>query len=807
MHNQIRKYSFPHFIAIILVGIIQTNTLLKGDETGVDKNLVTVSGYITDNKNEGLIGATIYVPSLKTGGVTNEYGFYSISLPKGEYKLNYSYMGYESVKKEIEFNKDKKIDVQLVPASRELESIEVYGQRKDANVTETQMSKVKLEMKEVKKIPALLGEVDVLKSIQLLPGITNSGEGSTGFYVRGGNVDQNLILLDGAPVYNPSHIGGFLSVFNSDAIKNIELYKGGIPARYGGRLSSVLDIRMNEGSTNEFHGSGGIGLPISSRLTFEGPIIKDKSSFILSGRRSYIDLFFPFSAQEAVQQSKVYFYDFNGKVNYKINDENRIFLSGYFGRDVARFDTLFGIDYGNKTLTARWNHIFNPRLFSNLTFMFSNFTYGLTQPTGPFAFDWSAGIIDYGMDYDYTFFLNPQNKIKFGLQAKIHQFKPGSGKPIGNESVFNQPPLDENYALENGLYVSNEQKINEWLSLSYGLRYSHYVNFGKDTIYNTAVENYQVVIDDTTYTSKDEFFSPYDGLEPRIGIRIKLNESTSLKASYNRMYQYIQMARNTTSATPLDLWFGTNPNIKPQKADQVALGVFKNFFDNQLETSLEAYYKKFSNAIDFKDHANLLLNKKFDAELRFGDGYSYGAELMIKKEFGRFNGWLAYTWSKTMWDIKLLHPQDYYLNGKEDYEYPASYDKPHDLSLTLSYDIKNNITLATNFVYASPMPTTVPTSKYKYNGELVPVYSRRNNVRIPGNEYHRLDLSLNWNFKNKLFNDQFEHGLNISVYNVYSRHNTYSVLFEQDEENPELTKATKIYLFEMIPSVTYNFNF
>ncbi|MFC2087427.1 TonB-dependent receptor domain-containing protein [Bacteroidota bacterium] len=799
------KTKWNSIVGILMLSMITIPFYSEGEETEAAKNRFSVSGYVRDENGEELIGATVYVIELKNGSVTNLYGYYSVALLSGKYTIQYSYLGYATQTFEFNVTSDQRYDVILQPVSEEIESVQITAKSKKANIERIEMSTAELQMKAVKKMPSLLGEVDIIKSIQLLPGVTNAGEGSTGFFVRGGNVDQNLILLDGAPVYNPSHIGGFLSVFNADAIKNAEIYKGGIPAQYGGRLSSVLDLRMKEGSTTQFHGSGGIGLPVSSRLTLEGPIIKDKSSFIISGRRSYIDLFFPFAQEEAVKKSQVYFYDFNSKMNYKLNDNNRIFFSGYFGRDVAKFDTLFAMDYGNKTATIRWNHIYNPALFSNLTLIYSNFSYGLGQPTGPFAFDWSAHVIDYGINNDYTWFLTPENKIRFGFQTKIHHFKPGKGEPIG-ESLFNQPPLDNNFGLETGIYVNNEQELTKRLSLSYGIRFSHYTCIGNDTIYNFEEKDFEIIRTDSTIYKKGEFYSPYHGWEPRLGIRFKINQNTSLKASYNRMYQYIQMARNTVSATPLDLWFGTNPNIKPQRADQVAIGIFQNFLNDQLEGSIEVYYKKNNNSIDFKDHAQLQLNKYFDGELRFGTGYSYGAEFFLKKETGKFTGWIAYTLSKTMWDIHLIHKPDYYQNGHTDMEYPASYDKPHDLSITLSYDMKKWMNISGSWVYASAMPTTVPTSKYSYRGEWVPVYSERNNVRIPGNEYHRLDLSVTFDFKHP-GNDNFYHGLNISLYNVYFRHNTYSVLFRQDEDNPEFTKASKLYLFKMIPSVTYNFKF
>lgn len=778
--------------------IIIFSILLSFPVFSVDSDNITISGYVKDMATgEDLIGASVFIKEKKGGTVTNVYGFYSVSMPKGEYTLMFSYIGYITVEKKVKLDKNQTINIELSENSLIVQEVVVEGERVDQNVTKNEMSVEKLQIKTIKKIPALMGEVDIIKSIQMLPGVSSAGEGSSGFYVRGGGIDQNLILLDEATVYNASHFGGLFSVFNADAIKDVKLYKGGIPAEYGGRLSSLLDIRMKDGNSKQYNASGGLGI-ISSRLTVEGPIIKDKTSFIVSGRRTYYDLFLPLSKDSMVQQSKIYFYDFNAKINHKINDNNRIFLSGYFGRDVMSVGDMMSIGYGNQTGTARWNHLFTNKLFSNFTFVYSNFDYNLGAEFDSQKMDWVSHNRDIGAKGDLSYFLNTNNTIKFGGSVIYHTFHPGNitaqiPDTSGNtqEIIYDLPT---SFANEYGVFISNEQKIGALISLQYGLRFSAFQNIGTGTVYSydkTNPQRYETT--DTAFYKKRDSYNIYSGLEPRLRIRYQLNESSSVKASYNRMLQYLHLATNSTSATPLDVWFPSSPNIKPQIADQVALGYFKNLKNNVFETSVEVYYKKMQNAIDFRDHAQLMLNKQLDGEIRVGDAYSYGLELMAKKQQGDFTGWISYTLSKTMKSIPEVN------NGNE---YPTSYDKPHDVSIILSYDLTDRINISANWIYASGRAMTAPTGRFEYLGMLVPVYSDRNSVRMPA--YHRLDFACTYEFKKKA---RFEHSINLSIYNVYRRHNPTQITFKQDAVNSNETYAESMYLFDIFPSLTYNFNF
>jgi hypothetical protein len=678
----------------ILICLFFFNLLISADANNNGNNH-TLSGYITDSETgEELIGASVFIKSTKTGTITNIYGFYSLTLPEGKYEIVYSFLGYQDITKSIDLNSNKKLNISLAPKSEILGTVVVEGERRNQNIEKVEMSTIKIPIKTIQKMPALLGEVDVIKSIQLLPGVISGVEGSTGFYVRGGNVDQNLILLDAAPVYNASHAAGFFSVFNGDAIKDVKLYKGGIPSEFGGRLSSVLDIRMNEGSTKRYSAKGGIGL-LSSRLTVEGPIVKDKSSFIISGRRTYFDLFLGLSRDTLVQKSGLYFYDLNTKINYKINDNNRIFLSGYFGRDVVKFDEFMDIFYGNATGTARWNHLFNNRLFMNTTFILTNYDYHMGFAQDLMSLDWDSKIRDYNLKADLTYYLNPSNTIKFGFGSIYHDFEPGIVK-TKMDTVNMEIDMPNNYALEHSIFLQNEQKINALLSINYGLRLSIFQNIGSAKYYlydKSNAEDYSVT--DTVEYSKGDIFNTFNQLEPRLGIKYTLNENSSVKASYNRTSQYLHMASNSTSATPLDIWISSTPNVKPQLADQFALGYFRNFKSDMFETSAEVYYKKMYNTIDFKDHAELLLNDRLEGEIRIGEAESYGLELYAKKQEGKLTGWVSYTLSRTMRTIPEIN------NGEP---YFAPYDRTHDISFVIAYDIFQNLSLSANWVYSTAPP-------------------------------------------------------------------------------------------------------
>lgn len=752
----------------------------------------TLSGSVMDGKSgEELIGASVYVKDTQQGAMTNVYGFYSITLPAGAYQVQYSFIGYEAQAFEIELNDNIKKDVEIFPSSITIGIAEVEAENEAIqNIESVEMSKVKMSMESIKKIPAFMGEVDVIKAIQLLPGVQTVGEGTTGFYVRGGAVDQNLILLDEAPVYNASHMLGFFSVFNSDAIKDVQLYKGGIPARYGGRLSSVLDIRMKEGNNKKFHATGGVGT-VSSRLTLESPFLKDKGSFLVSGRRTYADIFLKLSQDEAIRDTKLYFYDLNLKANYRISDDDRVFISGYFGRDVTGFADLFRIEWGNTTGTVRWNHIYNEKLFSNITFVYSDFDYLLAQEDSQFGFRWDSYIKDLTLKADYNYFLNPNNTLRFGAMATRHELDPGHARGTGDDALLGDLRIPISNAMEYGVYFSNEQSITDDLTAIYGIRYSAFHNIGEGTHWNYDADYNPL---DSIVYGKNEVYNRYNNWEPRLGLNYRLNAVSSVKASYNRTTQYLHLASNSTSSSPLDIWFSSGPNIKPQLADQVAAGYFRNFRDNTLEASAEVYYKDMRNAIDFKDHAALLLNEHLDGELRFGDARAYGLELMVRKQEGRLTGLVSYTLSRSEKNIPDIHTD----------WYPTKYDQTHDISALLAFDLNEKWSVAANWVYTTGAAVTMPTGRFEYLGEIVPVYSDRNGARMPN--YHRMDLSATWRLNDQV-NKRWNGELVFSVYNAYYRKNPYSINPRQDEQDPNLTYLEMTYLLPIVPAVTYNFKF
>ncbi len=779
------------FISFLLLYFITINLQANNiNSTSSDKR--TISGYITDiNNGEALIGATIYVEELMQGATTNLYGFYSLSLLPGKYTMVFSYIGFQSVKKKIVLNKDLRLNIELQTTDKALDEILVTGDKKNSNITKVEMSTVKMKMQAIKKIPALMGEVDVLKAIQLLPGVQSTSEGSTSFSVRGGSNDQNLILLDEATVYNASHLLGFFSVFNNDAIKNVKLYKGDIPASNGGRLSSLLDVRMKEGNLKKISGTGGIG-SISSRFTLEVPIIKNKTSFIISGRRSYADIFLPLARDKDIRKLKLYFYDVNLKINHKFNDKNRLYLSSYFGRD-AFINKFSKISWGNRTISLRWNHLFSKKLFSNFTVINSEYDYqfGVDQ-SDALSFLWKSSLSDICLKSDLNYFATPNNTLKFGFISMYHTFNPGNITPTNENSFFSEFIIPKNHSLEHAVYISNEQKIVSVLTLKYGLRYSLFQNIGEGTLYNFD-ENHNRI--DSTHYQSGDIFKTYSGFEPRLSLNYILNETSSIKASYSRTRQYIQMAQNSTAGSPFDLWFSASPNVKPQIADQVAIGVFKNLKQNTIETSVEIYYKKMSNTIDFKDHAQLLLNKELEGELRFGESYSYGAEFLVKLKLKKLNGWISYTHSKAQRKIPEIN------TGKI---YPATYDKPNDISIVMNYQISKRVTFSVNWIYSTGSPVTFPTGRFEYNGAVVPVYSDRNAYRMP--DYHRLDIAFTLLPKRKP-NKKWHGEWNFSIFNVYERKNAWTINFVTDENNPDNTYAEMTYLFSIIPSITYNFHF
>ncbi|MHC1704447.1 MAG: carboxypeptidase-like regulatory domain-containing protein [Tenuifilaceae bacterium] len=780
------------FKIIILIFLI---TFTYSVQASIDDNTdgrITISGYVKDATNgEILIGATVLVKEEGKGTATNIYGFYSLSLNAGSYTLIYSFIGYNSQEKIIKLDKNTTINIELELESQVLQEVVVSREKPNANVTKAEMSVQRLEMKNIQRIPALLGEVDVIKAIQMLPGVQSTSEGSSGFSVRGGAADHNLILLDEAIVYNASHMMGFFSVFNNDAIKDVKLYKGDIPASSGGRLASLLDVRMKDGNSKRLEGTGGIGT-ISSRLTIEGPLVSDSTSFILSGRRTYADIFLPLASNPDVRDNRLYFYDLNAKINHTINENNRVFLSGYFGRDVFK-NSFANFGFGNQTMTLRWNHLFGKKLFLNTTGIYSNYNYYLGSTSDDAnAFIWKSNMNDFSLKLSFNFYPNPNHNIQFGVQSTYHKFSPGVAKGVGDQSMMNKIEMPESFALEHGIYAMNEQSIGSSLTLKYGLRISIFQNIGKAKIYD--FNNDYNSTGFTEYKSGD-IFNTYINLEPRFGLTYAFNEVNSVKSSFTRTFQYVQQASNSQAGTPLDIWFPASPNVKPQQSDLYAVGYFRNFLKNTIETSAEVYYKSIKDVIDFKEFANLLLNEKIDGELRVGDGRAYGIELMTKVNRQKFGGWISYTYSRAYRTIPTVE------NGNE---YQAPYDKPHNVSIVFSYDFSKRVTMSANWVYATGQAYTAPVGRYEINGTIIPIYSQRNGKRYP--DYHRLDLALTIKPK-KNISRRWKGEWNISVYNAYAQKNAWAINFVQDKENPDYTYAEKTYLFSMIPSVTYNFKF
>lgn len=752
----------------------------------------TISGNMTDGETgEDLIGATVSVLELPgTGTSANAYGFYSLTLEKGEYTLVYEFIGLEKELRKVILDKPLAIDVELGQGSIKIEEVVIKAEREDGNVTETKMSVTKLDPKDIATVPVIFGEKDIIKTLQLTPGVKTAGEGNSGFYVRGGGIDQNLILLDEAPVYNASHLLGFFSVFNSDAIKDVTLYKGGIPAEYGGRASSVMDIKMKDGNSKRLGVSGGIGL-ISSRLTVEAPIVKDKGSFMISGRRTYADVFLGLATNEALKNSTLYFYDLNAKANYKITKKDRLYLSGYFGRDIFGFNNnQFGFDWGNTTGTLRWNHLFNEKLFSNTSLIFSDYDYKFNISFSEEAsFAVSSGIQDWNLKQDFSWFPNPKNTVKFGFNAIYHTFLPGSIETDEN-SIFNSEMIPEQYALEGAAYVQNEQKFNDVFSLNYGLRYAAFNQIGPGTV--------KTYTDDGEVTSEETFedlesIKYYGGLEPRIAAKVQLDKSSSLKLSYTRNYQFVHLLSNSTTTTPTDVWVPSSANVRPQISDQVALGYFRNLFDNNYELSVETYYKTLQNQIDYKNGADLILNPDVESELVYGEGYAYGAEFYLRKRKGKFTGWISYTIGRTLRKFAEINNGEYF---------PARQDRIHDLSVVGIYNITPRWNVSGTFVFYTGDAATFPSGRYELEGINVPYYTERNGYRFPS--YNRADLGVTYiSSKSK----RFESSWNLSVYNVYGRQNPFTIDFRQSEENPNENEAFQIALFRWIPSLSYNFKF
>ncbi|NQU33538.1 MAG: carboxypeptidase-like regulatory domain-containing protein [Bacteroidetes bacterium] len=747
----------------------------------------TLSGYVKDaSSGEELIGATIYIEELKSGGTTNVYGYYSLTIPKGNYHIRYSYIGFESNTVVIDLSKSQINDLELKVQESTLNEVVIKGEADDANIRSAEMGVVKMDIKEINKIPVLFGEMDIIKTLTLMPGVSSGGEGKGGFYVRGGNTDQNLILLDEAPVYNASHLMGFFSVFNSDAIKDMTLYKAGIPAKFGGRLSSVLDVHMKEGNQKKYSVSGGLGL-ISSRLTIEGPIVKDKGSFIVSGRRTYADVLFGLFDKDFSDMS-LFFYDLNAKANYRIGENDRLFISGYFGKDKLGTEK-FGFNWGNTTGTLRWNHLFNSRLFSNTTLIYSSYNYQINITQSNSEFEISSGIEDYHIKQDFTFFANTDNTVKFGMDVIYHTFKPGDLISAGELQIDNII-IDKKHAFESGIYLSNEQKLGSRVKLDYGIRFSLFNEVGPGSVFQYDSDG--EIINEKIY-NKGELIESYFEPEPRLSMSYLLNESSSLKASFQRNAQYIHLLSASTSDNPTDVWVPSSSLIKPEKANQYSVGYFRNFLNNTFETSIEVYYKDMYDLVDYKDGADILLNEHVEADLVFGKGRSYGVELLLKKNLGKFTGWVGYTLSKTERQFDAINSGDWF---------SARQDRTNDVSVVGMYDINDRLAVSASWLYYTGDAVTMPSGQYLIDGNIVPLYTERNGYRMP--DYHRLDLSLTLKGKQT---QKFQSSWNFSIYNAYARQNAYSISFEESETVPGTMEAVQFSLFSIIPSVTWNFKF
>lgn len=766
----------------------------------------TLSGTIADqSNNETLIGASVYVVETKTGTTTNEYGFYSLSLPAGTYTIKVTYVGFAEFSQTVTLDTNTRQNFKVSSDSQQLSEVVVTTESTKTNVRKPEMSVARLTAAQIKKMPVVLGEVDVLKSILQLPGVTNAGEGASGFNVRGGAADQNLILLDEATIYNSSHLFGFFSVFNSDAIKDMKLYKGGIPARYGGRASSVLEIYQKEGNSNDFHATGGIGL-ISSRLMAEGPMVKDKASFLVAGRASYAHLFLKLSDND----NSAYFYDLNTKLSYKLNDNNNLYVSGYFGRDLFNINDSFDMKYGNAVLNLRWNHLFSDKLFSNLSVIYSDYYYGLNLDF--IGFNWDSGIVNYNLKYDFKHYLSDKFKLFYGVNAIYYDFNPGEISPSDAGSGINYRKLENKYAFEPAIYLEAEQEIGEKLTVNYGLRYSMFYRMGSQTLnvyennrpieYNQELKIYEKAdaIGTRSYGS-GETIADFNYLEPRVSVAYELAPEQSVKASYNRTTQYLHLISNTSSPTPLDVWAPSDNWLKPQLQDQYALGYFRNFSDGTYSLETEVFYKNLKNRVDYIDGADLIANDAIEQVVLPGRARAYGLEVLLRKNSGRLSGWISYTLSRSEQQTPGRDGSEPGINAGKWYK--TGFDKTHNLAVTASYKLTDKWSFGANFALQSGQPATFPDGQYEYQGIIVPNYGLRNEQRLPA--YHHLDVSATYVSKpekKKGWQGEWVFG----IYNLYNRMNSASISFRQNEDTGA-NEAVRLSIFGIIPSVTYNFKF
>ncbi|WP_422861478.1 TonB-dependent receptor [Flagellimonas sp. W118] len=787
----------------LLIGLC----LLLSSITLSAQNSYTVSGNVKDQINgETLFGTSIFLKGTTIGAITNEYGFYSITAPEGSYTLVFSHLGYKEISMQLVLDKNQKIDVEIAESSTQLDEVEVTAEEPErAILRKPEMSVSKLNIKTVKQMPVVLGEVDVIKSLQILPGVTNNGEGSSGFHVRGGAVDQNLVLLDEAIIYNTSHMLGFFSVFNADAVKDLKLYKGGIPAKFGGRVSSVLDVRQKDGNSKNFALTGGIGV-ISSRLAAEGPMFNDRGSFLVAGRGSYAHLLLKLAGEK----NSVSFYDLNLKTNYRLNDNNKLFLSGYFGRDVFDFDGSFSSSYGNASGNLRWNHIFNDRLFSNLSLIYSKYDYELGIED--FEFDWISSIKNYNAKYDLKYYFSDAFKLDFGISTIKYEFDPGQIKPTGPNSSINELQLDKKRALESAAYINAEHKLTDNLTAQYGLRFSHFNRMGgqplseyandQPLIYNPTLRFYQRTdpIGETVY-KKSESIETFSNFEPRLALAYQLNDYSSIKLGYSRAAQYIHLLSNTSSVTPLDVWTPSGKYIKPQLSDQYALGYFRNFKDKMYSMEVEAYYKTVDNRIDYIDGSDLIGNNNIEREILNGESRAYGLELLFRKNEGPFTGWISYTLSKSEQRTFGGNAGGPGINNGDWYNTP--HDRTHDISVTGAYQFNEKWSFGANAIFQTGRPVTYPNGQYQYEGISIASYSDRNADRLPA--YHRLDVSATYR-PNKRPDKKWKGEWVFGIYNVFNRKNAASISFGQNFETGA-NEATRTAIFGIVPSITYNFKF
>jgi hypothetical protein len=765
----------------------QTPVSRTDANSGVQKYIL--HGTIKSGKTgETIIGATILVNNSSAATISNEYGFYSLTLPQGNHTLQVSAVGMITRQVQVDMAKKIRLDLSMSEDTKSLEVVTVISTATTRRLKNPQMGVERINVQEVKNLPVLFGERDVLKTIQLLPGVKSAGEGNSGFYVRGGAADQNLILLDEAPVYNASHLLGFFSTFNSDAIKNVTLYKGGMPSQYGGRLSSVVDIKMNDGNNQDFGVSGGIGL-IASRLNIEGPLQKDQSSFLLSGRRTYADVFLKVFGDSSLRKTKLYFYDVNAKMNFTLGEKDRLYLSGYFGRDVLSQDELAGINWGNATGTLRWNHILNKKLFSNTSLIYSIYDYKIDINSESTDYLIRSKIRDWNLKEELQWYANSSNTINLGINSIYHTIKPGEISINGNIGTVLQG-LPDRYSLENAIFISNIWKATDKWSLAYGLRVSSFSILGGSDYYTLNSEG-EVI--DTLHYQQGEVVKTYVNPEPRLAASYQLNNTSSLKASYTRNTQNLHLISNSTSSSPTDKWIASTNIIKPEIADQVAIGYYKNINGAQLELSVEAYYKSMQNQIDYRNGAEVFSNQAIETQLLFGKGRAYGIEWLFKKNAGKFNGWISYTLSKTERKIAGINNSNWY-NARQ--------DRTHDIAIVGMYQLNNKWMLSANWIFYTGDAITFPSGKYKIDGEVYFYYSDRNSYRMPN--YHRLDIGATKQLRKR---KRFSSELNFSVFNVYGRANAYQINFQESEEHPEKTEAVKTSLFTFVPSISYNFKF